>query len=1318
MKKIFRRFMMLAALGVVGVSCEKSQIAEDVDTPSGSGAVLHVANLTADTRVDFEDKGTDGLSLEWEEGDTFSLYAEGNKVDDFKCIAVGDEIKFQSVTPSTQLVENTDYSAIYPASSQSTLDDAKKAIDPSEQNGDEINNLDNSLYMLSDFTYLEESIIEFEHQMAIMTFKFKSAKEPKKLIFNNGADSYTVNYSEIQPSGDVYISHIMINPCEATERDLVFSLYDSSDESAKPYEVRKTTSTKAYAAGMRYTASVSDYAEVYFSGGAGSESDPYLISTADDMRELSDRTVIDEGFNVYLFRGKFFKMTADIDLGGKDNEFTAICVSDRAYFAGCFDGAEHTISGLYINKPDTYSQALFSQVEGATIKNLTVSGEVIGGRLVSSIVGICKESTVINCHNRVTVSSSSSSDSNIVGGIVGSNKSSTVFNCTNSATLSNTAKWSFVGGITGKNESNSIVINCYNSAAVIGGDLANVGGISGYNIYESKVINCYSSAAVSCGLGSFYAYANVGGIVGNNSDSSEIVNCHSSAAVSGGAYAKVGGVVGSNYSSTVKDCYWASDATKDGKATDAISGIGEDDISEDATNKTLAEMQEAGFIIALNNGASTYNEQNVVYRACAWIKGTDNYPTLNPSDTKPISTFSGGDGSMATPFLISTADDMRELSDRVAGTNDYITDDFSGKFLKLTADINLNRNEFTAIGNNTNHFAGNFDGTGHTVSGLYINKPEADYQALFGCVQGATIKNLTVDGEVTGRDYVSGIVARIYETSKIENCQNFSNVNSVNYAGGIVGECDINATAKIGCCFNDGNIYSSNCFAGGIAGKIFGQEDYNNKSVVFNSANVGEVSAQRLFVGGVVGANQGGIILNSYNQGAVSGNEAVGGLTGIHELLEGSSSKQAYMYNCYNSAKVSGASNIGGVVGKNDQSTISNSYYDSEICSDLNIVGEGDADASCSTITTAYMQQTIFTKLMNNGAYSYNNDKNPSNRACAWIKGADNYPTLVPMDTNPEFSIFSGGDGSAEDPYIISTSDDMSELSCRVAGTNGYDANKFTGKFFEVTSDIDLGGKDNEFTAIGNNRNYFSGTFDGDGHTISGLYINKPETDYQALFGYINEATVKNIMVSGEVTGKGYVGGIVGYSEQFSTVINCHNNAAVSGKGSYADVGGVVGFNYFYSTVINCYNSEAVSGGDTAFVGGVVGYNNTGSKVINCYNRSAVVCNNPNKIGGVVGINSLSSTVKYGYWVDDVTIDGKYNFPSSGVGSNDNGSTEDIIQKWELDIMQTTSFINQLNKGVSSYNSDNSSSEKAYAWKQGADNFPTLDFGKTPSLND
>ena len=219
-----------------------------------------------------------------------------------------------------------------------------------------------------------------------------------------------------------------------------------------------------------------------------------------------------------------------------------------------------------------------------------------------------------------------------------------------------------------------------------------------------------------------------------------------------------------------------------------------------------------------------------------------------------------------------------------------------------------------------------------------------------------------------------------------------------------------------------------------------------------------------------------------------------------------------------------------------------------------------------------------------------------------------------------------GGNGSEQSPYLISNAQDLADLANAVNGGESY-----SGAYFKLENDIDLsticglqigeswtpvGGKfyvDNPeaegspqiLTAFP-----FSGIFDGNGHEITGLYINNTSSgDYQGLFGYI-DGTVKNLkVVDGSVFGRSYVGGVVGYSDG-GVVEECSYSGKVTGKNN----GGVVGYNNS-GTIEGCSNSGTVSG---SYDGGVVGYNNGGT-IEGCSNSGTV---SGSYDGGIVGYSN------------------------------------------------------------------------------------------------
>jgi filamentous hemagglutinin family protein len=221
-----------------------------------------------------------------------------------------------------------------------------------------------------------------------------------------------------------------------------------------------------------------------------------------------------------------------------------------------------------------------------------------------------------------------------------------------------------------------------------------------------------------------------------------------------------------------------------------------------------------------------------------------------------------------------------------------------------------------------------------------------------------------------------------------------------------------------------------------------------------------------------------------------------------------------------------------------------------------------------------------------------------------------------------------GSDGSTDTWKVITSLGAAGSINgTDLQGMNG----NLSGKYV-LGADIDatatkLWNNGAGFLPIGSNNDRFTGSLNGLGHTISGLTINRPSTDYVGLFGYAIHATLQNIgLVGGTVSGKNDVGGLAGLSI-FSTISNSYTTGTVSGT-TY--VGGLVGEND-YSTVSNSYATGAVSG--STIVGGLVGYNSP-STVSNSYATGNV--SGATYVGGLVGYN-YSSTVSNSYATGNVS---------------------------------------------------------------------------------
>ena len=230
-------------------------------------------------------------------------------------------------------------------------------------------------------------------------------------------------------------------------------------------------------------------------------------------------------------------------------------------------------------------------------------------------------------------------------------------------------------------------------------------------------------------------------------------------------------------------------------------------------------------------------------------------------------------------------------------------------------------------------------------------------------------------------------------------------------------------------------------------------------------------------------------------------------------------------------------------------------------------------------------------------------------------------------------TVYMDGLGTAAYPYQISTADQLKLFRDKV---NNVTKEADTQICAELTEDIDLNGE--AWTPIGNytegNQIYYEGTFDGGGHTISGLNVTG-NFRYASLFGAVKGGTIKNLTVAGNVSHNYYstsldchVGGIVGGALDAATIENCSNNCSVTGS-SRNYIGGIAGSNIDNARIIDCYNVGTITG-RIHETGGVTGLNM--STISNCYNVGTIkTLYNSDVVGEIVGRNN--GTVENCYYL-------------------------------------------------------------------------------------
>ena len=221
----------------------------------------------------------------------------------------------------------------------------------------------------------------------------------------------------------------------------------------------------------------------------------------------------------------------------------------------------------------------------------------------------------------------------------------------------------------------------------------------------------------------------------------------------------------------------------------------------------------------------------------------------------------------------------------------------------------------------------------------------------------------------------------------------------------------------------------------------------------------------------------------------------------------------------------------------------------------------------------------------------------------------------------------------------------------------------------------------------------YTGTFDGNGHTISGLYFNKSNSWYVGLFGCIGaEGKISNVGVSDsyfQSSNCPYIGGVCGSNS--GELQNCSNSSTVIGKENEYRIGGVCGYNS--GTVKDCKNTGSVRGKET--IGGVCG-NNSGT-IKSCYNTASV--SGQYSVGGVCGDN-YEGPITNCYYLSGTVADGK-----GGIGGKDDENGKAVEMSKDRFKSGEVAWLLNGSKSVST-------EESTLAWYQklgeNADAYPVL----------
>ena len=285
------------------------------------------------------------------------------------------------------------------------------------------------------------------------------------------------------------------------------------------------------------------------------------------------------------------------------------------------------------------------------------------------------------------------------------------------------------------------------------------------------------------------------------------------------------------------------------------------------------------------NGGLTLNAVNAISASAAvnvgtftllsgnWSQVAATLPTFAATDFRitggSFLRALGGNGSSATPYQIADVYGLQGIgSSATLRSQSYQL----AKDIDAAGTASWNSGAgFVPIGTWSSKFSGTFNGLGHTLTGLTIDRPVTNYVGLFGATDNATIANVgLVGGSITGYTYVGGLVGTNYTGSSITRSYATGNVTGNSSVGGLVGYNSASITSS----YATGNVSGSGFEVGGLVGG-------NISSGITSSYATGKVSGNS-FVGGLVGANYGSIT-SSYATGNVTGTYPVGGLVGYND---------------------------------------------------------------------------------------------------------------------------------------------------------------------------------------------------------------------------------------------------------------------------------------------------------------------------------------------------------------------------------------------------------------------------------------------------
>ncbi len=1093
--------------------------------------------------------------------------------------------------------------------------------------------------------------------------------------------------------------------------------------------------------------------------GEGTAANPIKISNLADLHYVSENTSLWD---------KYFVLTADIDadstsISGSvyNNEgkgFSPIGDAtngsrQQIRFTGNFNGQGYCIKNLYINRTDSHV-GLFGYTNEASIKNLGIEYANITTTLdyAGILIGSANLTTINNCFTQGNISAD-----DVTGGLVGY-------------------------------AIRDSVIDSYTTANVAGD--FNIGGLIGSIVYDGFIKNCYSSGQVTANTGGGLVSGNSGGTFENcywDSQTSILSSSGAGEALTTSQFADNTNFVNWDFVSTWRSGIITSDEyvrprlqwqeLVDSSSTLLASfsfspqfGAAPLEISfTDASvgNITTWEWDFGdGSNSSEQNPTHTYNTTGIYDVNLIVSDGTDK-DTVFVQECVKVYLFPG-EGTAENPFEIDNLNELHFVSQ---------SPDLWDKHFILTADIDADSTSITeSVYNNSGMgfspigdassgarqqiaFTGSFNGKGNSISNLHINRDE-DYLGLFGYAENALIDSILLNNiQINSSGSKIGALIGYDTQSAIQYCNSRGDINGEDNMGGLIGYAHQDT---ISYCYSFANLTGDD-YMGGLTG-------YEHAGVITNCYAGGTVNGDNI-VGGLVGFQYWGTIINSYSSGEVVANTKGGGLTGLGQ----SESTQNSYWDVHTTTQIPSYS---GEYLTTTQFTDELNFYDWDFTNtwkigttaeDKNIrprLQWQETDNSsliagflADTISGSFPLEVTFTDkslgspdswFWNFGDGSTSTEQNPVHNFLSsgyfdvmLVVGKSGFANDTVI-LNKCITVFPfTGEGTVNNPFQLATLADLHFLS---EYTPIWDQN------FVLLADIDAdstsieGCKYNNngqgFSPIGyepedfnpRNQTSFRGSFNGQNHTISNLFINRNKNSL-GLFGYIEGAFIDSLKVvdaqindsllltdnlallvgqssqsqitfcsvSGKLAGDDNIGGLIGRSDD-DVIKSCTSAVTVSGDQC---IGSLIGYKYDGYTE-KCFTSGEVTG--SQYVGGFIGRQYSGgiiknsysispvqgdriiggfaghayeSTILNCYSSGEIKLTEDDNNGGFIGLVS-DCDIQSCYW-DTQTSD--YPISAAGEGlttyqfqTESNFTNWDFEEIWKIgEITEDTYFRPRLN---------------------------------------